>query len=136
MEIWFRILIGIAAAIMGAAAFSKTTPWDWYPYSTFDGWPTQNLRDFCVLMVSYVLLCIVKQGKRSFAFDGLVFFLTFALWATSFVIAIHNPENQGATDWLSLLAVIFAIAFAVLAPVWKSDTYFIWQREISATTNE
>ena len=112
---------------MGLAAFFKSTPWNWYPFKTFNGWPTQNLRDFTVLLISYVLLCVVKQKRRPFSYDVVVFSVTFVMWTASFLYAIYNPSNPGGIDWLSSIAVIAAIVFAVIGPVWKGDTRFIWQ---------
>ncbi|MBG6059803.1 hypothetical protein RCH16_003149 [Cryobacterium sp. MP_M5] len=121
-----RVVLGFLAALGALAALLDST-FSEIAFQTFNGWPVQNLRDFSVLMVSYALLCIVKQPHKPFFFDALAFVVSFILWVAALVYSIFQGASS-ASDLISLLAVFSVIAFAILGPIWKGDTHFIWHK--------
>jgi hypothetical protein len=116
--------VGVAAALAGGVALIQSTgAQDVWP---FMGWDAQYLRDFSVLMVAYVFLCLVKQQRRSFLVDALVLFVSFIAWAAGFLLFIRGTDT--ATGALfSFAAITITLAFAVLGPILKGDTTFIWE---------
>ena len=122
-EAIIRGVFALGALALAVIAFVESI----YPnfWSTkLDGVPSQSLRDFVLVMVSYLFLCIVWQDKISFRFDAVVLLVVFALWTAGTLWAIFNDQSN---DFLSLLAVIVAIAVAVLGPLSKQGTRFIWR---------
>lgn len=109
----------LAAAAAGAAAFQSLVGDTW----PFAGWDEQYLRDFSVLMVAYLLLCLVKQPSRPFLVDALLFVMSFGLWMLGFVLFIGGTDGAA----FSFTAVILTLGFAILGPILKSDTRWFWQ---------
>lgn len=125
-----RGLIGLAAGVVAVCALIEAnSDWETFLSGVFDGWPSQSLRDFSILMVTYVFLCIVLQEDRDFSFEFSVFAVSFVVWVISILIVIYQPENAAFGDAISLLSVLITIIFAIVGPFWKRDTQFIWQRQ-------